>query len=75
MGLKITPILRNKKLEKELQSKIMDIISDPKYDTVSMLFINACRIRNTKNAFLDISYEKCYFVITRNEFMADKKIK
>ncbi len=74
MGIKIEHISRNIKLEKELQSKIDDLMSTGKYDNVPMLFINAVRIKDTGvKVLLDISKARYHFVISRCAFVGNSK--
>ncbi len=70
----ISSISRNKKLEKELQGKILKLLGDPKYEELPMLVINRLRLEtNGGNPLLDLSgIEDPCFIILRNLFETRK---
>ena len=76
MGIKIVHISRNKKLEKELQKKILTIVNDSKYNNVPMVFINACQIKeSSKDVLIDISEGDYAFIFNHNIFIGKQKSK
>ena len=71
--MKIKALLRNKKLEQELQKKILKIMESGKYDNVPMLFMNGLKIYDCKDKIYFECLEKdLHFIWSRNIFMGKR---